>query len=300
MINLFRKKLKAENNYIPPYYTALDKSIRSLNSGGIKLLLVGGRGGTGKSHQIKNILGNVKADYVRVNGDLSPAYLYRYLYENMFKIVWFCDVQRLLEDKRSLELLKSATELEEPRIVSNHNYNHTNDDLPKSFEFRGRIILDYNSIPSKNLNDYKALLTRAEHLTINPTVEEMKELFLQVCVNDFEKKVAAELMELLPVTKYHLWNLRTLRKCINLRLRIMREEEWSGELKMFVAGLSSEEEKMIQSIIGEERIKIKELVNRVVSVGLCPNVAKAKTKIGEWLYLGYLTKEDFTDIISKK
>ena len=298
-MEFFRKKIKAENNYIPPYYTALDKAIKGLNSGSIKLLLVGGRGGVGKSWQIKSILGNIKADYVRVNGDLSPAYLYRYLYDNMFKIVWFCDVQRLLEDKRSLELLKSATELEEPRIVSNHNYNHSNDDLPKSFEFRGRIILDYNAIPSKNLNDYKALLTRAEHLTINPTVEEMKTLFLQVCVNDYEKKVAVELMELLPINKYHLWNLRTLRKCINLRLRVMREEEWQGELKSFVEGLSSEEEKMIQSVIGTEKIKLRELVNRVVSVGLCPTVSKAKTKIGEWLYLGYLREESITGLIER-
>jgi hypothetical protein len=78
-----------------------------------------------------------------VKGYSTAKGLYRTLFENNNSIVVFDDCDAVLRDPVALNLLKGALDSYGKRIIS-WNADMRDDDLPRSFEFTGRVIFISN------------------------------------------------------------------------------------------------------------------------------------------------------------
>lgn len=78
-----------------------------------------------------------------VKGYSTAKGLYRTLYENRNRLTIFDDCDSILKDGTALNILKGALDSYDRRIIS-WNAENPNDDLPRSFEFKGRVIFISN------------------------------------------------------------------------------------------------------------------------------------------------------------
>jgi hypothetical protein len=129
-------------------------------------LLVTGEGGLGKTFTVNKALasGGLKnagelvgfgSDdnlteaqsrklYTVVKGYSTAKGLYRTLFENRNRIVVFDDCDSVLRDPVALNLLKGALDSYDKRIISWNAETSGDDDLPRSFEFKGGVIFISN------------------------------------------------------------------------------------------------------------------------------------------------------------
>ena len=84
--------------------------------------------------------------FICVKGFSTPKGLYRTLYENQESVIVFDDCDSILKDPIALNLLKSALDSHGKRIISwmSEGGFGRDEDLPRSFEFTGRVIFISN------------------------------------------------------------------------------------------------------------------------------------------------------------
>lgn len=152
-------------------------------------VIVTGPGGLGKSFTVTQALRQAgmkdmslaeigapagKNNYVVVKGYATPKGLYRTLYENRDGVIVFDDTDSVLKDPVSLNLLKGALDSYSRRIIS-WRADIRDEDLPQSFEFKGRVIFISNL--SSNQID-QAIITRSMavdlSMTTNQKIERMQ------------------------------------------------------------------------------------------------------------------------------
>ena len=146
--------------------------------------IITGKGGLGKTYTVVNSL--EQAGFYNVSGQeafaeaseentfrivkgySSPKGLYRSLHENQNNIVVFDDTDAVLDHDISLNILKAALDSYDERIIS---WNaDLKDDLPRQFEFKGRIIFISNR--SHHTID-QAIRSRSMMVDLTMTTEEM-------------------------------------------------------------------------------------------------------------------------------
>ena len=128
--------------------------------------IITGEGGLGKSYTImKTLKANNMVDvsdiskfpagsvlgsntFIRVKGYSTAKGLYRTLYENNGRVIVLDDCDSVLVDKVALNLLKGALDSYDERIIS-WNADIKDDDLPRSFNFTGRVIFISNMAKSQ-------------------------------------------------------------------------------------------------------------------------------------------------------
>jgi hypothetical protein len=86
---------------------------------------------------------NARKCFTMVKGYSTPKGLYRTLFENNKSIIVFDDCDAVLKDPVALNILKSALDSYGKRIIS-WNADMRDDDLPRSFNFEGRVIFISN------------------------------------------------------------------------------------------------------------------------------------------------------------
>lgn len=141
-------------------------------------LIVSGPGGLGKTHSVRETLKDngledasgfdvESADrcYKFIKGYSTPKGLYRELYLNRDSVVVFDDCDDVMKDATALNLLKGALDSYDKRII-NWNADMRDDDLPRSFQFSGRVIFITN-MRRERIND--ALKTRAYFVDLSMT-----------------------------------------------------------------------------------------------------------------------------------
>jgi hypothetical protein len=92
--------------------------------------------------QVGQVL-NARKCFTFVKGYSTPKGLYRTLFENNKSIIVFDDCDSVLKDPVALNLLKSALDSYGKRIIS-WSADMRDDDLPRSFNFEGRVIFISN------------------------------------------------------------------------------------------------------------------------------------------------------------
>ena len=129
-------------------------------------LLVTGEGGLGKTFTVNKALKDAglkntadlvgfgtdnniteeqsKKIYTVVKGYSTAKGLYRTLYENRNRLVIFDDCDSVLKDPVALNLLKGALDSYDKRVISWNAESFGDDDLPRSFEFKGGVIFISN------------------------------------------------------------------------------------------------------------------------------------------------------------
>lgn len=146
-------------------------------------LIVTGEGGLGKTHVVMSTLNDLDCqpeDYVVFKGYSTPRGLYNSLYDNNGKILIFDDYDSVLENKVSLNILKSALDSYDTRTITWSSMKSSKDEYPNSFEFTGTIIFISNK-SSKDIDG--AILSRSIVVDLSMTAED-KILRMGSIIND--------------------------------------------------------------------------------------------------------------------
>ena len=159
-----KKAAKSEMFNINERFEFVENLVQMIASGLQPSAVITGEGGLGKTYTVNKTLiasglkdlselgaleeGSVvrrtKA-FVSIKGYSTPKGLYRTLYENKDSVIVFDDCDSILKDPVALNLLKSALDSYGKRIISWMAEGFgKDDDLPRSFEFKGRVIFISN------------------------------------------------------------------------------------------------------------------------------------------------------------
>ena len=160
-------------------------------------------------------------DFIFFKGYSTAKAMYRALWENNGKIIVFDDIDSIWSDKNAVNVLKAALDSYETRIISwNSESRDPNDELPKRFEFTGRVIF----ISNKRLADLdEAVRSRSMTVDLSATAEEKLE-WMQTILDKFMPEHPMCLkQEVLDFFKEHVKlarsiSMRTLRNLVLIRV----------------------------------------------------------------------------------
>jgi hypothetical protein len=176
MIEEFNKQIEEikskTNPEIDKYFEVLKEMIKiAVRQEKITGMIIYGEAGLGKTYTILKTLGelglkagvvddSVNGDYYYIASHITSVELYNLLYKYRDKIIVIDDVEQLLENLKSLAILKSALWSSiDKRYVYYHSPTHLLE-APKEFEFKGKIFLLLNKIPTKNKEVIDSLMSR--------------------------------------------------------------------------------------------------------------------------------------------
>jgi hypothetical protein len=161
--------------------------VTMLASGAQASVVVTGPGGLGKSYTVTKALSDngfkdmsildgefqvgqrvTNKKFIVVKGYSTPKGLYRLLYENKDGVIVFDDCDSVLKDPVSLNLLKGALDSYSRRIIS-WRADIRDEDLPTSFEFKGRVIFISN-LASSQID--QAIITRSMAVDLSMTTQQ--------------------------------------------------------------------------------------------------------------------------------
>lgn len=174
--------------------------LKMIQAGNIQSLVIFGKTGLGKTYSVINIAKEEKIDFVYRSGYTTPLALYKFLFENRHSIILFDDLEGLFTNELAVALLKSALwEADGKRIVSYETTAKEIDDVPKVFEFTGKIIILTNRINGKKDEHFKALLSRTTNFELVFTYEEMLKMCEEIIesrdLTDKQKAVIRDVMD---------------------------------------------------------------------------------------------------------
>ena len=152
-----------QNRYdINTRFGFVEKLVNMVAAGVQPSAVITGEGGLGKTYTVTKTLEangfkdisdlagfevgsviNTRKCFTMVKGYSTAKGLYRTLFENQKSIIVFDDCDAVLKDPVALNLLKGALDSYGKRIIS-WNADMRDDDLPRSFEFTGRVIFISN------------------------------------------------------------------------------------------------------------------------------------------------------------
>jgi len=143
-------------------FSFVEKLVNMVSSGVQPSAVITGEGGLGKTYTVTKTLEangykdisdladfqvgsviNTRKCFTMVKGYSTAKGLYRTLFENNKSVIVFDDCDAVLRDPIALNLLKGALDSYGKRIIS-WNADMKDDDLPRSFEFTGRVIFISN------------------------------------------------------------------------------------------------------------------------------------------------------------
>jgi hypothetical protein len=254
-------------------YTAQLESLRTgiklLLSGATNSIFVAGRGGTGKTQNVEDELaaaGLKDGDgYTVFKGSASTAGLYRAFFQNRNGILFFDDADGALADQDSRNLFKAASDTKKVRKLSwqkagggyvdpedfDFDNEEEQDKLPRSFEFKGKIIFISNLSMNK-LDPDGALRTRGYIIPVDPTDQDMIDFMRKIADNIpldvnyvLDTKDRNEVVDIIAskiqgvdTIKSKILNLRMLVKALNIRAGIESaggsKQEWVNFVQRFI------------------------------------------------------------------
>lgn len=155
-----------------------------------------------------------------IKGYSTPKGLYRTLYENRDGVIVFDDCDSVLKDPVSLNLLKGALDSYSRRIIS-WRADIKDEDLPTTFEFKGRIVFISN-LASAQID--QAIITRSMAVDLSMTrkqkIERMRHLLDSgEFMPEFDKGTKTDAMSLIDKLqdKVKELSLRTLIQVTKIR-----------------------------------------------------------------------------------
>lgn len=188
----------------------LEGLAQGLIKGSFNALFVAGKGGTGKTQTIEQVLADNglkdNAGYFKITGSASPIGIYSALYKYKDDIILFDDCDGALESQDGRNIIKAATDTKKIRKIAwgkksagmydpdspaetakadaraiaaadneadeDEMDDDPDDRIPRYFNFTGQVIFISN-LPLNKLDPDGALRTRAFIISINPTPDEM-------------------------------------------------------------------------------------------------------------------------------
>ena len=203
-------------------------------------LVVTGGPGNGKSHTIINTIqenGLTEGEnYVVFKGYSTARGLYNTLYDHNGKLIVFDDCDSVLEDKTSLNILKSALDSYDKRTISWMAKLGKSDEYPNQFDFTGRVIFISNKDKS-DMDD--AILSRSLSVDLSMTgdekIQRMTHVLPQI-LPDIDIRIKQDALDFLRANKdKDSVNLRSLIMVSKIRKEFPRK--WRGIAEYMLEGV---------------------------------------------------------------
>jgi hypothetical protein len=181
------------------------------------LLILDGRPGLGKTTSVIHSLKELKISPALLGSYSTALGFFNFLYEHRTGLILVDDCAGVLSNPQSMALLKAATW----DIPTRGRYVRWTSSVERGdtvdFEFHGKIILICNLFPDSH--DGEAIKSRSLDLTVEPTLEETKQL-LKTASEDKKrfsnqvvvKRVLSELLRGLSEANLSGVSYRTLQK----------------------------------------------------------------------------------------
>lgn len=318
IVEEFNKSIQCKNQDIAKHYSRLRKSVELTAKGYFKSTFLHGKAGLGKSYQVTatlNELGfklsnerglpikNNKDFYTVFSGDMSLAYLYRFLYEHNGKLIIFRDLVKLINSLRTIDILKATTETHGKRVVQKGLYSKKQEDLPDSFVCESRFIFEMNSLKFRGdlKEDVEALLSRGDYVNTVFSFEDTADIMRQIAKNKEEKEVTEFLIRNYDFVGWNNFNLRIQNKAFNIYCYAKDEgKDWKQELLDFIKTEMTETRRQLYPYVGQKAIKSSELKKLLVRTHMdnCYNLRTADRRIRDYILMnelfivGFISKEE--------
>lgn len=221
---------------------------------------------TGKTQTVEDMLHAAgKEDgngFFKITGSATPAGIYRILFQHRKDILLFDDSDGAVADQDGRNLFKAASDTKKKRKLSwqkggknyvdpdDYNWDEEGDqdELPRSFDFEGKIIFISN-LPLSKLDPDGALRTRGFIINVDPTDQEMLDFMKKIATKiplDVDYKLGErERHEVIDVIASRVKDAKTS-KTVNLRMLVRglntragiemsggSAEEWKKFVKFF-------------------------------------------------------------------
>ena len=195
---------------------------------------------TGKTQTVEDMLHAAgKQDgngFYKITGSATPAGIYRLLFQHRKDILLFDDSDSALNDQDGRNLFKAASDTKKKRKLSwqkggknyvdpdDYNWDEEGeqDELPRSFDFEGKIIFISN-LPLSKLDPDGALRTRGYIINVDPTDQEMLDFMKKIATKiplDVDYKLSEqERHEVIDVIASRVKDAKTS-KTVNLRMMV--------------------------------------------------------------------------------
>jgi hypothetical protein len=190
---------KEEKYDINTRFGFVEKLVSMVAAGVQPSAVITGAGGLGKTYTVTKTLQssgykdisdlaefqvgsviNTRKCFTFVKGYSTPKGLYRTLFENNKSIIVFDDCDAVLKDPVALNLLKGALDSYGKRIIS-WNADMRDDDLPRSFNFEGRVIFISNM--SQDKID-QAIRSRSMMIDLSMTLDQKIDRMEHIALSD--------------------------------------------------------------------------------------------------------------------
>ena len=165
-------------------YKLLKESLKAIKSKVIKLLILKGEPGFGKTYNSLVFAKDNKINYKYINTYATPLAFYKLLYENRERdLIIFDDLQSINDPKIKSMFKAACWESDNNKRTIDYHSTSTileREGLPDSFEFKPSIILIFN----KELQNFQTIINRGIVIDFSFNFKEKLEIF------DFFKKHA--------------------------------------------------------------------------------------------------------------
>lgn len=181
------------------------ESVVSMVAKGVQAsAVITGEGGLGKTFTVLKVLeeegfqdlndaepgSTGKNCFIQIKGFSTAKNLFRTLYDNNGAVIVFDDTDSILKCPISINLLKAALDSYDRRIITWGAETKGDDELPRSFEFTGRVIfisnLDQNKID-------QAIRSRSMLIDLSMTLDQkLERMFTLIEDEDFMPEYSLE------------------------------------------------------------------------------------------------------------
>ena len=169
-------------------FSFVEKVVKMVGTGVQASAVITGEGGLGKSFTVLKTLkamglvdinditpGQVvspKKVFTQIKGFSTAKNMFRTLYENNGSTIIFDDCDSILKDAIAINILKAALDSYDKRVITWGAEMRGDDDLPRSFEFTGKIVFISNRSRPNITHQPSPDATLPENSPVNATTVE--------------------------------------------------------------------------------------------------------------------------------
>jgi len=287
-VEKYNSEIVCDNKELKDYYYGLDRRIELLCKNDFNILIIKGNCGVGKSYRVNSKLNEMKTPYVITQGKITPAMLYRKLYEanREGRVAVFRDTANLLQNDGVLDMLKAHAETVGSRMVCNLTYGKQQLDIPPAFVAEYPIIFEVNRLNYGHLtSDVQAVIDRGNFYEIVIPRDSMKNI-MRILAKDGEEwkvEVTEYLINKAENNAGNSLNLREQQQAFRIFQASERDSKnWKLEIDVLIEDSKTQGEKLLYEFAGMKAVKKADFI-KFVARKMDITIRRTQMIVKDWI-----------------